>query len=186
MLPEQTIDYLSKLGAGQHAIAFYEKPEEKWRIVCAHLDQNFRNTKPAFYACYFEDPDLVRRSLQGQEIDIDRYEKQGSFEILDLGDYVRNERFDRIAEILAVTVDKLARRGTPIRAAGDSTLTVKNGYVDSLLRYERWIGKNLSLPIAGLCAYDAKTATEAGDEFFFEVLKLHGHALFPGIALALA
>jgi len=98
---------------------------------------------------------------------------------------VRAEEFDTITSALKLVYAELSKSDGMIRAAADSTLTIKNGYTQQLLNYERWIGKTVGLPVAGVCAYDAEAATRPGDEFFLELLRLHGHAIFPGIAVSL-
>jgi hypothetical protein len=67
----------------------------------------------------------------------------------------------------------------------DSTFAIKNLHAEEVLKYERGIGRKFTLPIAGICAYDTQAVTEPSDELFRELLKLHGHAIFPGIALEL-
>jgi len=164
-----------------HAVAFYENPEEKWRLISNHLG----NGSSALYVCYFEEPDGARESLEEHGVDVRRAERLGRFRILELGEHVRNERFDEIASVLKFVYAHLAKKTEMVRAAADSTFTIKNGYAAQLLRYERWIGRTLGLPIAGLCTYDAGAATGVGDDFFLELLRLHNHAIFPGIALKL-
>ena len=182
MQTQQAVEYVRTLTAHDHAVAFYDKPEEKWRLISNHLS----NGSSALYVCYFEAPDQVRESLEEYGVDVRRAEKHGRFRILELGEHVRNERFDDIASELKFVYAQLAEKSDLVRAAADSTFTVKNGYAAELLRYERWIGRTLGLPIAGLCAYDAEGAAGVGDEFFLELLRLHNHAIFPGMALNLA
>jgi len=184
-MQEQSIEFARSLKAHDHAIAFYEEPDEKWRLISNFLGQSLKFGEPAFYVCYFEDPDTVRDSLKGHGIDVRPHERRGSFKILELGDHVKAEEFDTIASELKLAYAELSRNDGTIRAAADSTLTIKNGYAQQLLNYERWIGKTVGLSIAGVCAYDAEVATSPSDEFFLELLKLHGQAIFPGIAVSL-
>lgn len=81
--------------------------------------------------------------------------------------------------------EELVRENKTIRAAWDSTFAINNQYTEKLLKYERWIGRRSHWPIAGIYAYNAAAVTGVSDELFLELLKLHGHTIFPGIAIEL-
>ncbi len=178
------LDYIQSLVAHDHAIYLYGNAEEKWRVISKHLAEALDVGGAGFYVCYFENPEHVRRTLTDYGIDTDRYERHNRLRILEFGDHVKNERFDTMASELTAVYDKLAGKGGAMRAAGDSTLTVKNGYVAQLFKYEGGLGKTVNLPVAGICAYEMETLMEA-TELLPELIELHGHAIFPGMALKL-
>jgi DNA-binding PadR family transcriptional regulator len=182
--PQQISDYARNLESHDHAVLFYETPEEKWRVISNHLRCALENGYPAVYICHFEEPDQVHEGLKRHGIDVLAHESHDTFRILELGDYFRQEEFNQIEAELKTVYEQLAKK--TIRVAVDSTFAIKNLHAEKVLKYERWIGRTFTLPIAGICAYNTEAVTESSDELFRELLKSHGHAIFPGIALKLS
>jgi hypothetical protein len=108
---ERPLQYAETLTAHDHAVAFYETPEQKWRLVANHLKLNLNDATPAFYVSYFEDADRVRGSLRERGIDIDRQRANGRFKILEFGEHVKNQRFDRMALELKGVCDQFSGGG---------------------------------------------------------------------------
>jgi hypothetical protein len=182
---EETLDYVRNLTAHDHAVLFYESPEEKWRVISSHLGYALENGNKAVYVCFFEEPDQVREGLKQNGIDVPTHERHGRFTIWEWSDYLKREEFEQIDREVRVLYEELVRENRTIRAAADLTFVINNQHAEKLLKYERWIGRRSHWPVAGICAYNAAAATGVSDELFLELLKLHGHAIFPGIALEL-
>jgi len=53
------------------------------------------------------------------------------------------------------------------------------------LAAEKAFGRTLHMPMTMVCAYSSKEAAEQNGQIFTGLLKTHGHAIFPGIALSL-
>jgi DNA-binding PadR family transcriptional regulator len=183
--PQQISDYARNLESHDHAVLFYETPEAKWRVISNHLRCALENGTPAVYICHFEEPDQVHEALKQQGIDVLGHESHGRFRILELGDYFKQEEFNQIETELETVYQQLAKENKTIRVAVDPTFAIKDLQAEKILKYEQRIGRTFTLPIAGICAYNTQAVTEPSDELFRELLKLHGHAIFPGIAVKL-
>jgi len=182
---DQILDYAKNLESHDHAVLFYDNLEEKWRVISNHLRCALENGTPAVYICHFEEPDQVREGLKRHGIDVLAHESHDTFRILELGDYFKQEEFNQIEIELETAYQQLLKKNKTMRVAVDSTFAIKNLHAEEVLKYERGIGRKFTLPIAGICAYDTQAVTETSEELLQELLKLHGHAIFPGIALEL-
>jgi DNA-binding PadR family transcriptional regulator len=182
---EETLDYARNLTAHDHAVLFYESLEEKWRVISSHLSYAWENGNKAVYVCCFEEPDQVREGLKQNGIDVPTHERHGRFTIWEWSDYLKREEFEQIDREVRVLYEELVRENRTIRAAADLTFVINNQHAEKLLKYERWIGRRSHWPVAGICAYNSAAVTGVSDDLFLELLKLHGHAIFPGIALEL-
>ena len=182
---DEILDYARNLTDYDHAILFYESSEEKWRVISSHLSYALENGNHAVYVCYFEEPDQVREGLKQYGIDVPIHESDGRLTILGWSDYLKREEFQKMDTELRILYEELARKNKTIRIAGDSTFALSNQHAEKLLKYERWIGRRWRWAIAGICAYSAAAVASVSDELFLELLELHGHGIFPGMAFEL-
>jgi DNA-binding PadR family transcriptional regulator len=183
--PEQVLDYVKNLQSHDHAVLFYENLEEKWRVIFNHLQCALENGKPAVYICRHEEPAQVHEALRRLGIDVLGHESHGRFRILQLGDCSKDEEINQIGTGLETVYQQLMKENKTIRVALDATFAIKELQLEKILKYEQLIGRAFTLPIAGICAYNAQAVAEASDELLRELVKLHGHVIFPGIALRL-
>lgn len=182
---EQILEYAKNLESHDHAVLFYDNVEEKWRVISNHLRYALDTGKPAVYLCHLEEPEQVHEALKRHGIDVLAHESNDSLRILQLGDCFKQEEFNQTVGELETVYGQLAKENKTIRVAVDPTFAIKDVHVGKILRYEREIERTFTLPIAGICAYNTQSIAEVSDELLGELLKLHGHAIFPGIALRL-
>ena len=182
LLAERTLEYVRILKGSEHAVAVYDNPEDKWRLVSTHIAEAFDKGGGAFYVCYFENPQDVRAQLKRHGIDTDLHEKRGDFTIVEFGDYIKEERFYKIGSELSEISNQLLTKGGHIREADDLTPAIKSGYAEEVLKFERMAGSTLKWPIAAICAYETRAVIDQGRKFFTELAKAHGHIILRGVA----
>lgn len=144
------------------------------------------------YVSGVDTPDQVRERMKSFSIDVETYERGGSLEISSYDPwYMRKGVPNPTHEVLENLMKALERatasgkRG--MRAASDASFQfIRRGKTKELLEYEASLDKELEGPVAAICAYDSKQVTKVWKgKFLFELIRTHGHAVFPGIALSL-
>jgi DNA-binding PadR family transcriptional regulator len=114
---EEILQYVRNLRDYDHAILFYDSPEEKWCVISSHLSYALENESHAVYVCYFEEPDQVREALKQYGIDVRIHESDGRLTISDWSSYLKHEEFQKMDTELRILYEELARKNKTIRAA---------------------------------------------------------------------
>lgn len=177
-----SLEYAKRLRDNQHALAVYDDPRAKWRLVSTYISEAFNQHERALYFCHFENPQDVRFQLKQSGIDTELHEKRGHFRIIEMGDNIRDEKFRSIASQLSDIFIDLATAGGPVRVAGDLTPAIRQGYARQVLKFEQVVGTTPSWPGTVVCACEARTIIDLGRGFFGDLAGTHGHIILRGVA----
>lgn len=192
-LADWCIEYSRSLTLRDHAIALLDNETDRWQLVSEYLREALNHGTGVLYSCYCEDPESVRASLNERQIDTELHERRGDLRIIDLTDLVKNGRFEEIAVRITTALKQLPCNAGTVRESGDGVAAFSMGYGDEILALERYLGTKLKLPLTALCTYDfgellrstnQGTETEGAPKLA-ELIKVHGHVIFPGMAFPL-
>jgi len=177
------------LAPNDHAVLFYSNIEAKRELVFPFLQEALQKQGAAVYVTEHEPLDELREAMRHWGIYVDRYEYERSLTITDFQTLVAaEERLSdlKTSKLLNNLIERLIKRGGPVRVVADPTLVAKRGMVDEVLKRERALGRHLELPLTVICCYEDTLADTKEGEFLIETLRAHSHAVFPGIAMQLA
>ena len=180
---------IQSLAPKEHAVLFYSNIDTKRELVFPFLHEAIQKQGIAVYASEHEPLDELRESMKHWGIYVDRYEQDHSLIITDHVQLMEaQERLNdlRSNQLLNDLMERLMKRGGPIRVVGDPTMLAKRGPVDELVESERTLGRHLEFPLAMICCYEDAVGNIREGEFLIEILQAHSHAIFPGMALRLA
>ena len=180
---------LQGLAPNDHAVLFYSDIGAKRELVFPFLQEALEKQGVAIYATDHESLDELREAMKHWGIYVDRYEQDRSLTITDYETLmVAEERLNDLksSRLLSDLVERLMKRGAPVRMVTDATSLAKRGMVDKLVQRERALGRHLELPLTVICCYEDTLADLKEGEFLIDTLQAHSHAFFPGIALQLA
>jgi len=180
---------IESLAPNDHVVLFYSKIDVKRELVFPFLQDALQKGGAAVYVTDHEPLDGLREAMKHWGIYVDRYESERSltitgFETLmaaeeQLGDL-------KTSKLLSDLLERLMKRGGPVRVVADPTSLAKRGMVDEIVNRERALGRRLELPLTVICCYEDTLTEMKEGEFLIETLRAHSHAIFPGIALQLA
>lgn len=179
---------LRSLAPKDHVVLFYSNIDMKRELVFPFVQDAIQKQGVAVYAAEQESFSELREAMKHWGIYVDRYERDHSLIITDHLELMdAEERLNdlRSNELLRYLMERLMKRGGPIRIVVDPTTLAKRGTVDELIERERALGKHLELPLTMICCYEDTLANIKGGDFLVETLQAHSHAVFPGIALQL-
>lgn len=83
-----------------------------------------------------------------------------------------------IANWLTLLKEKKSTGFTGLRVAGEVQVFVDHAKTRELLKYERLLGRQLTMNMCTLCLYDSKRFDQ---EQFIQVCNSHGHLISKGI-----
>lgn len=179
---------LQGLAPNDHAVLLYSNIDAKRELVFPFLQAALENEGVAIYVSEHEPFDEVKDAMRRWGIYVDRHLSDRSLAIADHEGLTAAEvRLTdlKMGSLLRDLMERLVKRGGPIRIVADLTLPVKRGMVDEIVRRERTLGRRLELPLTMVCAYEDTVADIREGEFLIEMLRTHNQAIFPGIALPL-
>jgi len=174
------------LGPNDHVVLFYSNIEAKRELVFPFLQEALQKEGAAVYVTEHEPLDELREAMKHWGIYVDKYEYEHSLTITDFETLVAaEERLSdlKTSKLLNDLIERLIKRGGPVRVVADPTLIAKRGMIDEVLKRERALGRHLELPLTVICCYEDTLADTKEGEFLIETLRSHRHAIFPGIAL---
>jgi len=180
---------LQGLAPNDHAVLFYSDIGAKRELVFPFLLEALEKQGVAVYVTDHEPPDELREAMKHWGIYVDRYEQDRSLTITDYETLmVAEERLNdlKTSPLLSDLIERLIKRGVPVRIVADATSLAKRGMVDKLIQRERALGRHLELPLTLICCYEDTLAGLNEGQFLIDTLQAHSHAVFPGIALQLA
>lgn len=103
------------------------------------------------------------------------------------GIYIIDEVFDasRTIGLWKKLLDEAMAKGfKSLRIVGEMNPFFEKGLVMEMAGYEKSLQRSLTMPITAICVYDSGlVSTEAS--LLIDLIKAHGHGVFPGIALNL-
>lgn len=125
----------------------------------------------------------IEQAMKDYGIDVDLGKREGLLEVL---------KFD--PKIVEATIETPAREVLKgiYKAKGRRTMSLisDNSHPawnpEWLLECERSHGRRMEVPVTFICAYPSSEICKIWNgEYVMEMLKAHGHGIFPGIALPL-
>jgi len=176
------------LAPNDHAVLFYSDISSKRELVFPFLQEALDKEGVAVYVTEHEPFDELREAMKHWGIYVDRYEQDRSLIITDYETLMTAEELLndlKTSRLLSDLIERLIKRGAPVRMVTDATLLAKRGMIDKLIQRERALGRHLELPLTMLCCYEDTLAGLKEGEFLIDTLQAHSHAIFPGIALQL-
>ena len=180
---------LQGLAPNDHAVLFYSDIDTKRELVFPFLQEALEKQGVAVYATDHESLDELREAMKHWGIYVDRYEQDRSLTITDYETLmVAEDRLNdlKTSRLLSDLIERLIKKGAPVRIVTDATSLAKRGMIDKLVQRERALGRHLQLPLTVICCYEDTLAGLKEGEFLTDTLQAHSHAVFPGIALQLA
>jgi len=180
---------LQGLAPNDHAVLFYSDISAKRELVLPFLQEALDKEGVAVYVTEHEPFDELREAMKHWGIYVDRYEQNRSLTITDCETLMAaEERLNdlKTSRLLSDLIERLMKRGAPVRMVVDATSLAKRGMVDRLIQRERALGRHLELPLTMICCYEETLVMLKEGEFLTDTMQAHSHAVFPGIALQLA
>jgi len=186
---EEILDHARNLTAHDHAVSFYSNPKDKRQVLFTYLKAGLDQGEAAAYVASEETPDEIRQAMRRFGIDVDELERRGALRVIDYRDwYIVGGKFNatQTTEGWRRLYDEAIAKGFKgLRVTGETACFFGKGLVRELVEYEQALHTVLEVPMSAICAYNDATVTGVSDDLFLELLKLHGHAIFPGMALEL-
>ncbi len=115
---EQPIRFAgATLGSKRHVCAFFNSPDEEYRVLLPFIKEGFERGEKAFHIV---DPELREehlRRLESAGIDVDAAEKDGRFELCNWADaYLREGHFDqdKMLALIEEVLEGGKRQGFPL------------------------------------------------------------------------
>jgi len=186
--------YVNELARGSHIVLFYDDLNEMHTILSEIVRDGLRKREAVGYLC--RNVDKARDFLCRQSIDVGRYENEGLLDLDEvasqqpsrLGIEYTSSANDAFVNWLERYFQKKGRKlsrvivDTPLDLANHTRLidieqTAENRFTNKRSR---------TLPVKLVCVYQSKDIVNIDEgRVFFELIKSHSHAIFPGIALRL-
>ena len=186
---EEILDYARNLTAHDHAVSFYSNPKDKRQVLFAYLKAGLDQGEATAYIAGEETPDEIRQAMRRFGIDVDELERCGALLVIDYKDwYTVGGKFNATQTIerwRRLYDEAIAKGFKGLRVVGETACFFGERLVRELVEYEQALHTVLEVPMSAICAYNAAAVTGVSDDLFLELLKLHGHAIFPGMALEL-
>src|SRR3990170_3600810 len=186
MEKEAVLDLVPQLKPTDHAIMFYEYPEDKYRVLFDYLKAGLDSQEAvAYVAGIDETPSQVRNLMQKRGIDADLCEKKGMLQIMSYKDwYLIGGEFNvqrTIALWARLLGDALADGFKGLRVAGDVTWFFKRDMKDKLLEYENSLHRVLDMPLIAICAYSLPVLMQQNQvQLVVDLIKAHNNVIFLG------
>ncbi|MFQ6084727.1 MAG: MEDS domain-containing protein [Candidatus Bathyarchaeia archaeon] len=183
-VPKQILDHVKGLSAHDHVVHFYETEEDKHRVLFSFVESKLKSGEIVQYYIHGGKPGEVKGKMKKHGIDVDRFEKDGLLEIIDFRSLgVRPDISPKDAkDVLKGIYEAKGRR--PMNIIADDPLLVWDP--KKLSELEEGHGRRLETPIVFFCVYPSRKVTKIrNDRLYLDLIKAHGHAIFPGVALKL-
>jgi len=191
LVPKQVLDYVRKLSTGDHAVLFYESLDVKQQVLFTFLREGLERGAGVLYIAGEETPEQIRKKIRKFGMDVEQFQLKGALRVLNYDPLlIRKGMVNPIPEIMenfnGIIRDFEISGKREIRFAAEGPYQfIRRDKMQELLELEKTFGQTLRIPIAFICAYNAKQITPANGDFFKAVLEAHGHAIFQGIAFEL-
>lgn len=164
-----------------HAVLFYEREEEKQRVVFQFVLEGLEKNEAVIYLSDEESVETIRRGLEAFGVEV---EACRGLRVIDSVDwYLEQGAIDkrRVVEKWMEAMRQAEEEGySGLRVTGEPTYFFKNNLVDSWMDYERSLPRRFDLPMTAICRYrlrDLKSYDEG--RLLPDLLKIHNYAITP-------
>ena len=182
MKPE-VVDYVISMPLSSHAIFLYESEDEKRTVLFTYVQDRVGKGELVSYCVHEGSVEGVEQAMRDFGIEVDMRKRQGLLEVF---------KFDpKIVEATSKTpAREILKRFYQAKGKRRMSLISDNSLPawspEWLLECERSHGRRMEVPVTFICAYPSNEICKIWNgQYFIDMLKAHGHAIFPGIAFAL-
>ena len=178
----EVLDYVSSLEPSSHAVLFYDSKEVAAQIFAAYIDGGIERGE----AIYFIGPsrEHYRNLLDLAGVRVTSLERGGQLKFISIQDFyleMGHLSYTRVLQTIQLLLSDDGFKGARLISLTDALL--QNVSPQDLAHYERKVGETFPFPISAICSYDAqKTIDQVGHDFLIDLLKMHGHNIFQGLA----
>ena len=169
------IRYARSLKLKDHAVLFHYTEGFKHKILFPFLEAGLSKDEAVVYLVTEHKLDSENREIQRYGIDFDR---KGAFTVMSADEWYLKKGKAQPETVIAnwqtLLKEKQKAGFTGIRAAGEMEVFFNYAKTKELLRYEKSLGKQLTLNICALCLYDTNRLYE---NQFIQIVKCHGHII---------
>lgn len=169
--------YAEQLKIGDHAFVLYSDDDFKRRVLLPFLKAGLSRGEAVMYIALEDKLDSETREIQKCGIDIDSLPKE-SFTIMSASEwYLRKgkAKAKTISTNCQTLIHEKKKAGfVGLYVAAEMSVSINNGLVQELLRYDEFLGKRLAFDLSGLCLYDKNILEE---RHFLRVFNCHGHII---------
>jgi len=190
---EYVLNYLQNLTIGDHAVLFYETPDEKQQCLFTFLRGGLERGEVAVYVAGEEPPEQVRRDMEKFGIEVEECEAEGSLKVYNYDPWYMkrgspNPPSEIIQNWMKLVEEARAKGKKGIRATSEASLQfIRRGKTCELFEYEASLGRRLQISVVAVCAYSLKEIEKLGSETVHSnIIAAHNHSIFPTAALKLA
>jgi len=158
------LNYAANLAPQDHAVLFYDNLVAATEYFCAFLEEGIRRQEVTCFTGL--EPKRYSALFEQVGIRVSELESCG---------YLRNLSTDELFSHDLRRARFIHVHGSPAR---------QNSTLQEIMENERKLHRFYSLPTPSICCYDAKrVVADAPAELLIELLKLHNHCFFQGIAM---
>lgn len=186
MEKEAVMDLVRQLKPTDHAIMFYEYPEDKYRVLFDYLKAGFDSQEAAAYVGGVDEtPSQIKALLEKHGIDVEQRENNRMLQVMSYKDwYLVDGEFNVQRTIVSwakLLSDALADGFKGLRVAGDATWFIKCDMKEKLLEYESSLHRVLDIPLIAICAYSLPVLTKQNEvQLVVDLIKAHNNVIFLG------
>ena len=184
---EKVIRYVRHLRPTDHVIFLYKSLEAKHNVLFNYVKAGLEKGEAAVYIASEENPSQIRDAMKRFGIEVEKNEKTGALRILGYNDhYIIEGKFDvqTTMGLWNKIYNEVMTKGFKgCRVTGEMACFFEHNLIQELIEYERALHSVLSIPIIGVCAYNANMVIKASNplDLYNELLKAHGTVLFTGV-----
>lgn len=182
MKPE-LLDYVRNLPASSHVLFLYESEDMKRTVLFTYIQDRIRRGELVSYCVHAGEVGEAEQAMKDFGIDVDAGKREGLLEVFKFDSKIVEATIKTSArEILKGIYEAKGRRTMSLISVNSLPAWTP----ERLLECERSHGRRMEVPVTFICAYPSNEICKIWNgEYVIEMLKTHGHGIFPGIALPL-
>ncbi len=182
MKPE-VVDYVLNMPPSGHAIFLYDSEDEKRTVLFTYVQDRVRKGELVSYCVHEGSVEEVEQAMRDFGIDVDVWKRQGLLEVFKFDPKIVEATSKTPArEILKSFYEAKGKRTMSL--ISDNSLPARTP--EWLLECEKSHGRRMEVPVTFICAYPSNEICKIWNgQYFIDMLKAHGHAVFPGAAFPL-
>jgi len=182
-LRPELLDYVRNLPASSHVLFLYESEEDKRTVLFTYVQDRIRRGELVSYCVHVDGVWEIEQAMRDFGVDVDMGKRKGLLEVFKFDPKIVEATIKIPArEILKGIYEAKGRRTMSL--ISDNSLPAWTP--EKLLECERSHGRRMEVPVTFICAYPSSEICKIWNgEYVMEMLKTHGHGIFPGIALPL-
>jgi hypothetical protein len=177
------MSFLEQMQKGDHAILFYDSPQNKHDVLFNYLSLGVR--EGLAYITTEETPDQIREGMQRFGINVKDRERRGQLVVKRYDEFYLIDGDASTARIMNQW-SELARKCVStglegIRVTGETTCFFRSRKISELVRYEYALHRKVDLPARVICAYNIVEMYKAGAlETIMPMVRAHDPVIFMG------